>query len=155
MSKQKFEAVIEKPPNSNASYVIVPFDVHEVYGTRGQVKVKATFDGHPYRGSLAPMGGGKHILGLRKDIREAINKKHGDSVKVVIEPDTEPRLVTVPEDFQKALNKNKQARVFFEALSYTHRKEYVRWMESAKKQETRQRRLQRSIEMLTGGVKHP
>ncbi len=145
MSKQEFDAVIEKPPKTPGAYIIIPFNVQEIYGTKGRVQVKATFDGHPYRGSLAPMGGGRHVLGVRKDIQRAIGKTLGDRVKVEIEPDTEPRVVIVPKDLQKLLNENPIEKTFFEKLSYTHRKEYVNWIESAKKEETRQRRLERSL----------
>ena len=102
MNKQEFEAVIEKPPKTPGAYIVIPFDVREVYGTKGRVQVKAAFDGHPYRGSLAPMGG-RHVLGVRKDIQQAIGKTHGNRVKVVIEQDTEPRVVTVPKDLQKLI----------------------------------------------------
>lgn len=155
MKKQEFEAVIEKPPNSNGAFVVIPFNVAEIFGTKGQVKVKATFDGHPYRGSVVPMGGGQHVLGLRKDIRQAIGKTHGDQVRVVLELDTEPRTVTMPAELQLLLDQNESAKEFFETLSYTHRKEYVGWIESAKKEETRSRRLQKSVQMLLEGMKHP
>jgi len=155
MKKREFEAVIEKPLKTPGAYIIIPFDVPEVYGTKGRVQVKAAFDGYLYRGSLAPMGGGRHVLGVRKDIQQAIGKTHGDRVKVVIEQDREPRVVTVPTDLQKLLDKNPREKAFFEKLSYTHRKEYVNWIESAKKKETRQRRLARSLEMLQENVKHP
>ena len=74
MNKREFEAVIEKPPKTPGAYIVIPFDVREVYETKGRVQVKAAFDGHPYRGSLAPTGGGRHVLGVRKDIQQAIGK---------------------------------------------------------------------------------
>jgi len=131
--------------------VVIPFDVREVYGTGGQVKVKATFDGESYRGSLAPMGGGRHVLGVRKAIRAAIGKDVGDRVEVVIERDTEPRSVETPKDLAAVLRKSKPARDRFEKLSYTHRKEYVRWIEEAKKPETRARRVEKAVAMLSEG----
>ncbi|MCG8607957.1 YdeI/OmpD-associated family protein, partial [bacterium] len=106
----------------------------------------ATFDWYPYRGSLVPMEG-RHILGLRKDIRAAIGKTYGEVVHVVIEPNTEPRTVTIPNDLQKA-------RDFFNSLSYTNRKEYARWIEAAKKDETKAKRLAKTIKNLLAGVKH-
>ncbi len=133
------------------AYVEIPFDVEEAYGTRGQVKVKATFDGHPYRGSIAPMGGGRHILIVRKDVQKAIGKTIGDTVQVALERDTEPRTVAVPEDFQAALEQNPMAKAIFEKFAYTHRKEYVQWIESAKKPETRRRRIQKAVEMIGAG----
>ncbi len=151
----EFEAIIEKPLKTPGAYIIIPFDVREVYGTKGRIQVKAVFDGHPYRGSLAPMGGGRHVLGVRKDIQQAIGKTHGDRVKVVIGQDAEPRVVTVPKDLQKLLDENPKGKALFKKLSYTHQKEYVSWIESAKKEETRQRRLEKTLEMLVENVKHP
>lgn len=140
MKKQQFDAVLEEGIRGGV-WVIVPFDVQEVYGTRGQVKIKATIDGVPYRGSIAPMGGGKHILGVKKEIREALGKTIGDTVHIVLEQDTEPRVVSIPADFQQALDKNPTAKDIFDKFAYTHRKEYVQWIESAKKPETRQQRI--------------
>ncbi len=115
MNKREFEAVIEKPPKTPGAYIVIPFDVREVYGTKGRVQVKAAFDGHPHRGSLAPMGG-RHVLGVRKDIQQAIGKTHGDRVKVVIEQDTEPRVVTVPKDLQKLLDENLRGKAFLKSF---------------------------------------
>ncbi|WP_323758478.1 YdeI/OmpD-associated family protein [Roseivirga sp.] len=152
----EFEAIIqnggEKWPE--AACVSIPFSVEEVFGTKGQVKVRATFDGEPYRGSIANMGTG-HILILRNDIRAAIEKSHGDTVTVTIQKDTEERIVEVPAELQTLLHTNSKAEEFFNSLSYTNRKEYALWITSAKKQETKDRRLEKTIEMLLGGVKHP
>lgn len=78
-----FEALIHKVPDVNGAYIEYPFDVREEFG-KGRVKVSATFDGYPYEGSLVRMGTPGHILGLRKDIRAAINKQPGDYVTVTI-----------------------------------------------------------------------
>jgi uncharacterized protein YdeI (YjbR/CyaY-like superfamily) len=112
--------------------------------------VNATFDGVPYRGSLAPMGGG-HMLGILKAVREQIGKQIGDTVKVTVERDTEERTVEVPEDFQKALNRTKGVRAAFEKLAFTHKKEYVRWIEDAKKSETRTARITKAVSMIAEG----
>ena len=148
--RRAFEAVIEEGRGGSA-HVAIPFDVRAVYGTGGQVKVKATFDGEPYRGSIAPMGGGRHVLGISKAIRAAIGKDVGDSVKVVLERDSEPRTVETPPDLAAVLKRAPAAQRAFDKLSFTHRKEYVRWIEEAKKPETRARRLEKTIEMLTPG----
>ena len=140
----RFEAVIE-PGMGGGALIRFPFDVRQEFGTRGQVKVQVTFDGHPYRGSLAPMGDGGHVLGVRKDIRTAIGKGLGDSVEVVLQRDTAPRLVEVPALLQAALDKNLAAKDRFAALSYTHQKEYARWVSEAKRDETRTRRIEKTI----------
>lgn len=150
-AKKRFQAEL-RPGHGGGAFVEIPFDVHDVFGTRGQVPVRATFDGEPYRGSLAPMGG-RHVLGVTRAIREAIGKDVGDSVHVVLEQDTEPRTVSVPPDLAAALSKAPGAAKTFDGLSYTRRKEYVRWVEEAKKPETRARRLREVIERVTAARK--
>lgn len=77
--------------------------------------------------------------------------KAGDRVTVVLERDNEPRTVEVPPDLQKALAANAKARAAWEKYPYTHRKEFARWLEEAKKQETRAQRLEETVEMLAAG----
>ena len=152
----EFDAVIqnggEKWPE--ASCVYFPYDVHESFGTKGQVKVNVTFDGVPYRGSLTNMGSG-HMVILRKDVKAKVGKSHGDTVSVTIQKDTEERIVEVPQELQDAFKTAPEAKAFYETLSYTNRKEYARWVSSAKRAETKERRLQKSIEMLNNRIKHP
>ncbi|MDN5200650.1 YdeI/OmpD-associated family protein [Fulvivirgaceae bacterium BMA10] len=153
---QVFEAIIEKPdPGSDAACISIPFDVQDVYGTKGQVKVKATFDGYEYRGVIANMGTGSHIIILTKAVRKAIGKDHGDQIKVTLLKDTEERVITIPDYFQKLLDQDQKIKSFFNSLSYTNRKEYINWMEGAKKQETKDRRIWQSLEKLEKGIKNP
>ncbi len=79
----EFEAEIQKVPDINGAYVEFPFDVKEEFG-KGRVKVKVSFDGYDYEGSLVKMKTPCHIIGIRKDIREAIGKQPGDLIKVTI-----------------------------------------------------------------------
>jgi uncharacterized protein YdeI (YjbR/CyaY-like superfamily) len=94
------------------------------------------------------MGTPYHMLLVLKEIREKIGKSFGDEVAVELEEDLDPRQVEVPADLQQALQAEPNAQAFFNRLSYTHQKEYVRWIEEAKREETRQVRIQRTIEML-------
>lgn len=84
----EFDAVLQKVPDLDGAYVEFPFDVRKEFG-KGRVKVQAAFDGHPYRGSLVRMGTECHIIGVRKDIRAAIGKQPGDTVRVTIREDGE------------------------------------------------------------------
>jgi hypothetical protein len=152
MAAQAFRATIQSGPGGGA-FVAVPFNVADVFGTRRQIRVKGTIDGHEFKSSLAPMGGGSHLLGLHKATREAIGKSIGDSVSLVIEPDTEERIVTVPDDFRKALAHDKIAQKAFDSFAYTHRKEYVQWIESAKRPETRRRRIADAVGRIRTGSK--
>lgn len=115
------------------------------------LKIKATIEGEPYRGTLVRMGEPDHMLLILKDIREKIGKSFGDEIFVELEEDFEQRKVEIPPDLLKALKADPQALAIFERLSYTHQKEYVRWVEQAKRPETRLERIRRTIEMLTQG----
>ncbi len=148
MKEYKFEAVIIKPEKVNSGFVEFPFDVLKEFGKKGQVKVKAFFDGYEYRGSLVKMGHHCHIIGLNSKVREAIHKNPGDTVKVVVTEDIEERTVEAPEDLMVALSENENAKTAFENLSFTHKREYAEWILSAKKQETRESRINKCIELL-------
>jgi len=152
--KQTFTAVIQNASGASGggAFVEVPFDVEKEFGSK-RPKVKALIEGIPYRGILTRMGTDCHILGIRKEIRERVGKTFGDEVKIMIEPDTEPRLIEIPADLMKELKKDKEAKALFEKLSYTHQKEYVSWITEAKKEETRQARVLKTIEMLRKGKK--
>ena len=145
-NKQTFTAVIQNAGGGGA-FVEVPFDAEAVFGSK-RPKVKALIEGVPYRGILTRMGTDCHILGIRKEIREQIGKTFGDEVRITVEPDIEPRLIEVPEDLKKALKIEKEAQAAFEKLSYTHQKEYVTWINEAKREETRQNRIAKTIERL-------
>ena len=153
MKKYKFKAEIQ-PGRGGGAYVIFPYDTEKEFGTKGHVPVKAKFDGVEYVGSLAKYALPQHMLGVAKAIREQISKGPGDTVQVEVWKDEEIRSVEVPADFQGILKLNGLLPVF-EKLSYMHRKEYCRWITEAKKEETRSRRLEKAVEMLSKGAKTP
>lgn len=148
-----FSAEIQQHQDMNAGYVFFPFDTVEVFGKKGQIKIKAIFDNNAeYRGSLANIGN-RHCLILTQAIRKQISKSFGDSVDVQLWEDKEARVVLVPDDVQALLDQNEKAKEFYDKMSYTHKKEYIRWIEDAKKEETRDRRKVKMIEMLLEGKK--
>src|ERR1041384_4910683 len=108
--KHVFEATLAKGGDEpNASFFVeVPPEVVADFGKKSQVKVKVTVDSCTYRTSIAPYGG-KHLLGVRKEIREAIGKTGGDTLHITMEVDTEPRIVEVPQDFAQAMSKEIRA----------------------------------------------
>jgi IS4 transposase len=147
-----FTAALERPNGSgNWTYLFVPFDVEAVYGSRGRVAVRGAIDGKAFRGSLMPRGDGRHFVVVNKELRTAIGKEAPAEVVVELEPDHEPRVVPVPELFLAALSKSKAAKEVFERLSYSHQREYVAWIEDAKKTETQERRASKAVEMLLAG----
>jgi hypothetical protein len=153
MKKYKFKAKIEAGDGGGA-YVFFPYDTAKEFATKGKVPVKATFNGVPYSGSLIKYGKPLHVLGVAKAIREQIGKGPGDTIEVVVWKDEDVRTVEVPSQFENLMKKEGLLSVF-EKLSYTHRKEYCRWIAEAKKQETRMKRLEKAIEMLKKGVTTP
>jgi hypothetical protein len=153
MKIYRFKARIEGASLGGAC-VYFPYNVEEEFGTRGRVLVKATFDGVGYSGSLVKYGAPQHMLGILKGIREQIGKGPGDTVEVTIEKDETERVIELPAEFQKLLKKEKLLPVF-EKLSYSHKREYCRWITEAKREETRANRLVKAVEMLRNGVKTP
>jgi hypothetical protein len=107
-----------------------------------------------YAGSVVKDGNPQHMLPILKNIRERTGKRPGDTVEVVIKRDESVRAVEVPREFAKLMKKEGVSAVF-EKLSYTHRKEYCRWITEAKKEATRQGRLTKAVAMLKKGIKTP
>jgi hypothetical protein len=154
MKKYSFKAKLEDAGAGGNGFVFFPYDTKEEFGTRGIVPVHATFDGVPYRGSLVKYGDPRHMLPVVKSIREQTGSNFGAILDVVVWKDEEERVVEVPDEFAK-LMKKAAVRGTFDKLSYTNRKEYVRWITGAMKEETRAARLEKSIDMLKRGVKTP
>ncbi len=147
--KQTFKAIIQNAGGGGA-FVDIPFDVEKIFGAK-KPRVRAVIEGVPYRGLLTRMGGDQHILIILKGIREQIGRTFGDEITITVEPDTEPRVVEIPKELARELKKDKEAKAFFDKLSYTHRREYVNWINEAKKEETPQNRIAKTIEMLKQG----
>jgi hypothetical protein len=151
-SKQTFTAQLKKTSTVDSAYFDIPFDVEEAFGKK-RPKVRCLIDGVLFRTSAFRMSGSNHMVLVNKQIRDQIAKGAGDTVRVVMEADTEPRIVEVPKDVAAALKKQQKPRAFFDSLSYSHQREYVTWVDSAKKAETRARRIEKMLTMLAAGVK--
>jgi hypothetical protein len=119
-------------------------------GSGNRPPVTVTIGGHTYRTTVARMGG-RFLIPLSAENRTGAGVAAGDQVDVDIALDSGPREVSVPGDLAEALARDDTARANFDGLSYTHRKEWVRWVEEAKKAETRATRLAKTIESLRAG----
>ncbi len=146
MAKVEFKVKLEGI--NGGAMISLPRRESVKFGVRGRVPVRGTLNGYPFRSSIFPTGDGGHYMAVNREVREGAQVKAGDRVQVIMETDAEPRTVELPPDLEKALAKSKAARTRFDQLSYTHRKEYVQWIEAAKRPDTRQRRLAQTIERL-------
>jgi len=128
----------------------VPDEVVTALGAGKRPPVVVTVGGHSYRSTVAPMGGAFWIP-LSAEHREAAGLAAGDEVDVVVEHDAAPREVVLPDDLAAAFDEG--VRAFFDGLAPSHKKEWVRWVEEARKPETRQSRVAKTVESLRAGRK--
>lgn len=144
----RFDTTVELGGKA-ATGIEVPPDVVEALGSGKRPAVMVTVNGYTYRSTIASMGG-RFMLPLSAENRAGAGVAAGDQVEVDVELDTSPRTVEIPDDLRRALAKDAAAKRRFESLPYSHKKEHVRALESAKKPETRERRLAKTLEMLRG-----
>jgi Domain of unknown function (DUF1905)/Bacteriocin-protection, YdeI or OmpD-Associated len=136
----EFTGTVE-PARGGGAVIRLPDDVAASFGTRRAIRVKGTVDGVAYRSNLMPLGGGAFCLGVHKAVRDAAGVTFGDAVRVTIERDDEPREVVVPPELQQALDADPDAKIAWERLAPSHRREHANAVAGAKKPETRERRV--------------
>ena len=135
--------------SGNNTGIEVPPDVIDALGAGRRPAVRVTVNGYDYRSTVAVMGG-RYLIPFSSDKRAATGIRGGDPIVVDLELDTAPRTVEVPEDLATALDAAPGARQAWDRLAPSHQKAHVTAVESAKAAETRQRRIAKAIEMLTG-----
>ncbi|TMB56174.1 MAG: DUF1905 domain-containing protein [Chloroflexi bacterium] len=133
-----------------ATGIHIPDEVVEALGAGRRPPVRVTVNGYAYRSTVAVVDG-RFMVGVSADNRAAAGVKGGDEVDVQIELDTAPRELSVPADFAAALDAEPAARATFDALSYSNRSFHVLSIEGAKTDETRQRRIAKSVTVLREG----
>ncbi len=145
----RFRATVELG-GKTATGIEVPAEVVESLGSSQRPAVLITIGTHTYRTTVAKMAG-RHLVPLSAENRNAAGVAAGDEVDVDIALDDAPREVVLPAELEAAMDAT--ARAGYDALSYTHRKEWVRWVEEAKKPETRATRIEKTVEGLKAGRK--
>ncbi|MEO8572302.1 MAG: YdeI/OmpD-associated family protein [Chloroflexota bacterium] len=133
-----------------AAGIQIPTDILDALGTSRKPAVTVTIKGYTYRSTVATISGA-FMIGVSNAVRTAAGVAAGDEIDVEIELDTQPREVTVPPDLAAALDADPAAKRFFETLSYSNKRRVVEPIDGAKAPETRQRRLDKSIERLREG----
>jgi hypothetical protein len=145
----KIRALIESAGKTAAGMHIPP-EVVEALGAGKKPPVRVTINGYTYRSSIATVDG-RFMVGVSVENRAKAGVDAGQEVDVDLEVDTEPREVSVPPDFQAALDHDPAAARFFASLSYSNRLRHVRPIADAKTAETRQRNIEKSIAALREG----
>ncbi|GMK47411.1 hypothetical protein PghCCS26_45410 [Paenibacillus glycanilyticus] len=145
----KFRATIELSKKT-ATGIEVPAEVIEGLGSSKRPAVCVTLGEYTYRTTVGSMGG-KYMIPVSAEVRAAAGVAAGEEVEVNIELDNEPRELVVPEDFYGALEQQLEAKRFFEGLSYSNRRRFILNIEEAKTAETRQRRMDKAISLLSEG----
>jgi Bacteriocin-protection, YdeI or OmpD-Associated/Domain of unknown function (DUF1905) len=133
-----------------AAFVLDDEQVAAVGEGAKRFPVIASVNGYTWRTSVARMGG-EFLVGLNKEVRTGAGVQAGDTVSLELKLDTEPRTVEVPPALAEALDADPQAKATFEGLAFTHRKEFARWIEEAKREETRARRVTQALDMIRTG----
>jgi len=146
MKRYRFEAAIQRSTGWGA-FVLFPHDTAAEFHRKGRIPVQALLGGLPYTGSLMPSAAGYHRLSVPREICVQLGKTPGDLIRVELWQDDSPRTVEMPEEFVRLLRKERLLTKF-EALSITRRKEYRNWILSAKRDETRSRRMVRALDFL-------
>jgi hypothetical protein len=149
LSTQHFEATVVK---SGAKLrIVLPFDPHVIWGMKARHAVTGSINGSPVRGSLAAEGD-QFILPLGAAWCRDCGLADGATVAVTLAPEG-PQAANLAPDIAAALDAAPQAKAFFESLATFYRKGYIRWIEGAKRPETRSARIAEMVRLLQAGQK--
>ena len=148
MTAKRFTVELERVQKT-ATMFRIPFDLEAAFG-RKRPPVRVTIRGHTWR-TTPGVYDGVGLVVVNRSVKAATGVDAGDRVRVELELDTEPRTVRVPADLRAALASDAAVEAAFAALSFTHRREYVEWVEEAKREETRSRRIAATVERVREG----
>ncbi|HEY4975614.1 MAG TPA: YdeI/OmpD-associated family protein, partial [Steroidobacteraceae bacterium] len=146
--KQFKTRLTARGPGGAWTFLEVPFSVEEVFGSKARIAVAGTMNGFAFQNSLMPNGDGTHSMMVSKALQAGAKAAAGELVSVAMAVDRSERVVTIPPELKRALSTNKAAAAAFQALSYSHRKEFAEWIASAKREETRASRAVKSLAMV-------
>jgi hypothetical protein len=137
-------------PRGPAGAIVLSDDQVAGLGSGKTPPVQVTVNGVSAQARVARMGG-ENLIGFSKKLRSELGVEIGQTVDVIIALDASPRTVEVPSALADALAADTEAKAAFEALALTHKKEFARWVDEAKRAETRQWRVERTVQMLREG----
>jgi uncharacterized protein YdeI (YjbR/CyaY-like superfamily) len=146
---KSFRATLERL-KSGVNWVIirVPLDVPRIWGSKGRLKVKGEINGFPFRTSLFPIGKGRHMMLVNKQMQKGAKAVLGSVARFRLQPDTEPRIAIVPAELKRAFAGDRQLRRWFDRLNYSTRKAIGDRIIQARSVDARERRAQQTAERL-------
>jgi hypothetical protein len=147
MTEHTFDTMVEQTGRTATSFE-VPLDLRELFGS-AHPPIKVTINSHTYRATPAVYGG-RYYVSLSKTNRDAAHVTAGEPIKVTIQEDSDPRKIEAPPDLAAALDDDDEASDTWDRLSYSHRRDYVEWLSDAKRDETREKRIEKAVEALRG-----
>lgn len=151
-STQTFTANLQ-PVSKTTSKIIIPFDVEKVFGL-AHPPIAGTINDYPYRTTASRLSG-VYLMVVNNEMRQGANAQPGDEVTVTMKVDDQPRVVEIPEDLAAAFKVRTAAASLFEALSFSHKNEYIAWLDEAKTEQTRAARVKKAVEMIQVHVRTP
>lgn len=150
----RFEARLLRPAapkNAAWSFLVLPASASRKLPTRSMTTVEGSFGGQPLKATLEPDGQGSHWLKVPRALREAAGVDVGDTVALEIAPAAEELEARVPADLRTALSTSPEAKAQWDSLTPVARRDWIQWLDSAKKVETREKRIASSVDMLVCG----
>lgn len=152
MGAIKFKAGVEGMDDKGSwAMVRFPLNVSKKLGTKARVAVKGSVNGFAIRTSALPNGDGSHHIMFNKEMRVGAKADIGDTVLVEVELDSAERTPLIPPELKKAIDVNAAAKIVWVAITPRAKEEWVEWIASAKKEETRARRVEKAVERLSNG----
>lgn len=142
------KSLLEKFPEKGGwTYTALPEISPDKNAPFGWVKVKGSIDGFEInKYHLMPFGNGELFLPVKAEIRKKIKKRAGDYVHVILYPDNEPQ--EVPDELLLCLQDDPEALQFFQSLNESEQQNYVRWIYSAKTDQTKVDRIAKTLDRL-------
>ena len=149
MTTQRFKTIVAK--SGTRTFIALPFNPNDVWGVKGRHHITGSVNGYDVRGSLGS-DGKQYFLLLGAAWRRGCGLDAGDKVDVILSPEG-PQSESLSSDILSALDAEPKAKAFFESLATFYRNTYIKWIESAKKPETRAARIKEMVKLLKAGKK--
>ena len=140
-----------EPKGATWTFLVLPKAASAKLPARSMTTVEGTFAGQPFQATLEPDGEGSHWLKVEKKLREAAGVATGDTVELVVAPVKEEPEPAVPPDIRKALAAAPEAKAVWTTLTPVARRDWIHWVTSGKKAETRTKRIGTACDKLASG----